>query len=112
MTASSRGLRFGMDDEPGIRRHGHRRPRYVDDLTGDELQDPELIERIAALAVPPAWTDVWISADPYSHVQATGRDARGRKQYRYHARFRQEQEEAKFELLQPFGQVLPRLRAS
>jgi DNA topoisomerase-1 len=109
-TATTRGLRFGMDDEPGIRRRGHRRPRYVDELTGDELQDPEVLERIAALAVPPAWTDVWISADPCSHVQATGRDARGRKQYRYHARFRQQQEEAKFELLQPFGQALPRLR--
>jgi len=108
--STPRGLRFGLDDEPGIRRRGHRRPRYVDELTGDELKDTEVLERIAALAVPPAWTDVWISADPCSHVQATGRDARGRKQYRYHARFRQQQEETKFELLEPFGRALPRLR--
>ncbi len=105
-----RGLRFGLDDEPGIRRHGHRRPRYVDEVTGEELDDTETLARIAALAVPPAWTDVWISADPCSHVQATGRDARRRKQYRYHADFRQQQEEAKFELLEPFGRALPQLR--
>jgi DNA topoisomerase-1 len=109
-TSPPRGLRFGLDDEPGIRRRGHRRPRYLDELTGDEVDDAEVLERISALAVPPAWTDVWISADPCSHVQATGRDARGRKQYRYHARFRRQQEEAKFELLLPFGQALPRLR--
>ena len=104
------GLHFGLDDEPGIRRTGHRRPRYRDELTGDVIDDPELLERIRALAVPPAWTDVWISADPCSHVQATGRDARGRKQYRYHPGFRQHQEEAKFELLVPFGHALPALR--
>ena len=104
------GLHFGLDDEPGIRRIGHRRARYRDELTGDLIDDPELLERIRALAVPPAWTDVWISADPCSHVQATGRDARGRKQYRYHPGFRQHQEEAKFELLVPFGHALPALR--
>ena len=104
------GLHFGLDDEPGIRRTGHRRPCYRDELTGDVIDDPELLERIRALAVPPAWTDVWISADPCSHVQATGRDARGRKQYRYHPGFRQHQEEAKFELLVPFGHALPALR--
>ena len=104
------GLHFGLDDEPGIRRTGHRRPRYRDELTGDVVDDAELLERIRALAVPPAWTDVWISADPRSHVQATGRDARGRKQYRYHPGFRQHQEEAKFELLVPFGHALPALR--
>jgi DNA topoisomerase I len=105
-----RGLRFGTDDEPGITRTGHRRPHYRDDLTGDPIEDPEVLARIRALAVPPAWTDVWISADPCSHVQATGRDARGRKQYRYHSDFRQHQEEAKFELLVPFGHALPALR--
>jgi DNA topoisomerase-1 len=104
------GLRFGIDDEPGVRRRGHRRPRYYHDLTGEEVGDPELLERIRALVIPPAWTDVWISADPCSHVQATGRDAKGRKQYRYHPAFRQHQEEAKFDLLAPFGHALPRLR--
>ena len=92
------GLRFGVDDEPGIRRHGHRRPTYTDDSSGKAVRNRKVLERIRALAVPPAWTDVWISADPRSHVQATGRDARGRKQYRYHPGFREHQEEAKFEL--------------
>ena len=104
------GLRFGVDDEPGIRRHGHRRPTYTDDASGKAVRDRKVLDRIADLAVPPAWTDVWISADPRSHVQATGRDARGRKQYRYHPRYREHQEEAKFELLVPFGRALPQLR--
>ena len=104
------GLRFGVDDEPGIRRHGHRRPTYTDDSSGKPVRQSKVLDRIAHLAVPPAWTDVWISADPRSHVQATGRDARGRKQYRYHPRYREHQEEAKFELLVPFGHALPQLR--
>lgn len=104
------GLRFGLDDEPGIRRRGHRRPEYVDEVTGDVIRDPDVLARIRALAVPPAWTSVWIAADPCSHVQATGRDARGRKQYRYHSRYRERQEEAKFELLVPFARALPNLR--
>jgi DNA topoisomerase-1 len=104
------GLRFGVDDEPGIRRHGHRRPTYTDDASGKAVRNRKVLDRIAHLAVPPAWTDVWISSDPRSHVQATGRDARGRKQYRYHPRYREHQEEAKFELLVPFGRALPKLR--
>ena len=105
-----RGLRFGVDDEPGIRRHGHRRPTYTNDSSGKPVRDKKVLDRIRHLAVPPAWTDVWISADPRSHVQATGRDARGRKQYRYHQRYREHQEEAKFELLVPFGHALAQLR--
>ena len=105
-----RGLRFGVDDEPGIRRHGHRRATYTKDGSGKPVRDKRVLERIQHLAVPPAWTDVWISADPRSHVQATGRDARGRKQYRYHPRYREHQEEAKFDLLVPFGRALPQLR--
>ena len=69
-------LRFGSDAEPGIRRRGTSRFTYVDERTGRPPGEPHL-ERIRALAVPPAWTDVWISADPTSHVQATGHDARG-----------------------------------
>ena len=103
-------LFFGSDNEPGIRRQGHQRVRYVDDLTGERIDDTDTIERIRSLAVPPAWTDVWIAADPCSHVQATGRDARGRKQFVYHAQYRQQQDEAKFELLVPFGHALPALR--
>jgi DNA topoisomerase I len=104
------GLRFGLDDEPGLRRRGRARISYVDDATGEAVTDPDTLARIRALAVPPAWTDVWIAADPCAHVQATGRDARGRKQYRYHDDFRRHQEEAKFDQLVPFGHALPGLR--
>ncbi len=107
---SARRLFFGSDEEPGIRRLGRRRFRYVDDRRGSSVDDADIIERIRALAVPPAWTDVWIAAEPWSHVQATGRDARGRKQFVYHPQFRQQRDEAKFELLVPFGHALPALR--
>lgn len=109
MGGTPRGLRFGTDDEPGIRRHGRARPRY-EDARGKAVSDARTLARIAQLAVPPAWTDVWIAADPRSHVQATGRDARGRKQYRYHPRYRAHQDEEKFEMLVPFGHGLPALR--
>jgi DNA topoisomerase I len=110
MSTIAEDLRFGADDEPGIRRTGRKRFRYIDEVSKDAIDDAEVISRITALAVPPAWTDVWISADPCSHIQATGRDARGRKQYRYHAAFRAQQEEAKFELLVPFGNELVSVR--
>ena len=79
------GLQFVTDDMPGIRRTGTTRFRYVDQLTGERWGIATTLARIRALVVPPAWTDVWICADPRGHLQATGRDARGRKQYRYHA---------------------------
>ena len=100
-------LFFGSDDEPGIRRQGRQRVRYLDEVTGEQIDDADTIERIRSLAVPPAWTDVWIAADPWSHVQATGRDARGRKQFLYHAQLPPAADEAKFELLVPFGHALP-----
>ena len=68
-------------------------------------------KRIESLVIPPAWTDVWICADPDGHLQATGRDDRGRKQYRYHPRFREAQDHAKFSRLCMFGVSLPRIRA-
>jgi DNA topoisomerase-1 len=103
-------LVYGGDDVPGIRRRGRQRVRYVDDRTGRVVRDPRVLERIAALAVPPAWTDVWISADPAGHLQATGRDARGRKQYRYHPRYRSHRDATKFDQLLTFGRALPALR--
>ena len=102
-------LRFGSDAEPGIRRRGTSRFTYVDERTGRPPAERHL-ERIRALAVPPAWTDVWISADPTSHVQATGRDARGRKQYRYHPEFTRARSDGKFADLVAFGAQLGRLR--
>jgi DNA topoisomerase-1 len=102
-------LRFGSDREPGIRRHGTKRFTYVDDRTGRPPSRPRLAQ-IAALAVPPAWTDVWIARDDASHLQATGRDARGRKQYRYHPDFTASRAENKFADLAAFGMALGGLR--
>jgi DNA topoisomerase I len=102
-------LRFGSDAEPGIRRRGRTRFTYVNERTGRSPSRTDL-ERIKALAVPPAWTDVWIAADATSHLQATGRDAKGRKQYRYHADFTASQSENKFADLVAFGAALGRLR--
>lgn len=94
----------------GWRRLGRRRFRYVD-ARDRPITDVEQLERIRALAIPPAWRDVWISPSPYARLQATGIDAAGRKQYRYHARFRAAQERAKYERLLDFSARLPRFRA-
>jgi DNA topoisomerase IB len=106
------GLRYVTDAEPGIRRTGAKRFRYTDSLTGRSVTSDEVRERIRQLAIPPAWTDVWICADPDGHLQATGRDARGRKQYRYHIDFRAEREKTKFDELVLFGDALGGLRRS
>jgi DNA topoisomerase-1 len=104
-------LRYVHDDEPGLRRVGRRRRfAYVDDR-GRPVRQAAALARIRALAIPPAWRDVWICLSPDGHIQATGRDARGRKQYRYHARWRSVRDEAKFEQLARFGRALPKLRA-
>jgi DNA topoisomerase IB len=78
---------------------------------GTVVEDAADLERIATLAIPPAWTDVWISLDPAAHLQATGIDARGRKQYRYHAKWREERDELKFQDMESFGRAQPALRA-
>jgi DNA topoisomerase-1 len=104
-----RSLRFGSDVEPGIRRRGRSRFTYVNERTGRTPSRKDL-ERISALAVPPAWTDVWIAADAASHLQATGRDVRGRKQYRYHPDFTASRSQNKFADLVSFGSGLGRLR--
>jgi DNA topoisomerase-1 len=104
------GLRYTSDDQPGI--HRRRRGRgfaYVDRAAAPIREDAEL-RRIRRLAIPPAWTDVWISPSPLGHIQATGRDARGRKQYRYHERWRVIRDEAKYDRLADFAKALPRIR--
>ncbi|MCU1397432.1 MAG: hypothetical protein JWN62_541 [Acidimicrobiales bacterium] len=103
-------LRFGTDQEPGIRRRGTKRFTYINEATGRSPSQSDL-ERIRRLVIPPAWTDVWIAVDPDSHLQATGRDARGRKQYRYHEVFTSSRAEHKFADLVPFGFALGSLRA-
>lgn len=109
-SAKLAGLRYVTDAMPGIRREGgNGRFRYVD-VHGDEIRDPDERLRVKALAIPPAWTEVWICPDPHGHLQATGRDARGRKQYRYHQRWREVRDEAKFESLVEFAEALPDIR--
>jgi DNA topoisomerase-1 len=105
-------LSYVSDDEPGIERRGVKRPRYVSQATGRQVRDAAALARIRSLAVPPAWTDVWICPDPDGHIQATGRDARGRKQYRYHPAFRRRRERHKFYALVPFGEALGTLRTT
>lgn len=103
-------LRFVSDGEPGWRRVGEGAERKVVDGAGREVTDEARLQRIRRLAIPPAWTDVWICADPAGHLQATGRDARGRKQYRYHPEWQTWRSQTKYEQLLAFAQALPRLR--
>ena len=102
-------IRFGSDVEPGIRRSGTKRFVYVDETSGRAANAID-VARIRGLAVPPAWTRVWIAADAESHLQATGRDARGRKQYRYHPAFTASRADHKFADLVQFGHRLGRSR--
>jgi DNA topoisomerase-1 len=104
------GLRHSSDTEPGIRRQRSGRGFTYRDSDGRRITDAETIERIRAIAIPPAWTDVWICPSPTGHLQATGRDARGRKQYRYHRRYRARRDEAKYERLIAFARALPAIR--
>jgi len=109
--AGAPGLVYVSDDTPGftrVREKDHFRYR---DVQGRWLRNGEEIRRIEQLAIPPAYTDVWICPLRNGHLQATGRDARGRKQYRYHAAWREQREESKFERLEAFGRALPRIRA-
>jgi DNA topoisomerase-1 len=108
--AESAGLRYVTDSEPGIsRRPGGDEPTYVH-ANGAAVRDAATLERIRKLAIPPAWTDVWICTRADGHLQATGRDARGRKQYRYHAGFREVRESTKYEHMMAFAKALPALR--
>ncbi|MDQ3880056.1 MAG: DNA topoisomerase IB [Chloroflexota bacterium] len=109
--AREAGLRYIDDTRPGIRRRRAGRAFTYLDTDGRRIRDPQTLARIRALAIPPAWTAVWISPDPRSHIQATGRDARGRKQYRYHARWRAVRDEAKYGRMIEFAKALPAIRA-
>lgn len=108
--AEAAGLRYVTGEEPGItrRRVGRGFAYYGPD--GALIRKRSERKRIAALAIPPAWTDVWISPDPRSHIVGTGRDAKGRKQYRYHPQFRALRDQSKFGRILTFSAALPRLR--
>jgi DNA topoisomerase-1 len=109
-SARAAGLRYVSDVTPGIRRKRTGKAFSYIGLDGKPIRDPDELRRIRALAIPPAWTDVWICPTPRGHIQATARDARGRKQYRYHPRWREVRDETKYERLIAFGEALPRIR--
>ena len=103
-------LRHSSDSEPGYTRKRHGRYWQYFDERGKRVTDREEIERLNAIALPPAYTDAWYCKDANGHIQATGKDARGRKQYRYHAGYRAKQDASKFDGCREFGESLPRLR--
>ena len=104
-------LRHVDSNSPGLtRRRSGRGFVYLDEV-GSRIRDRQAIERIRELAIPPAWTDVWICADPNGHLQAVGSDAAGRRQYLYHPRWRDHRDRRKFEEMVRFGQALPNLRS-
>jgi DNA topoisomerase I len=106
--AHEAGLRYSSDTEPGIRRVRRGSGfRYV--APGGRAASARDLDRIRALAIPPAYKDVWICADPRGHLQATGRDARGRKQYRYHPDWAAARDDSKFHRVADFGKALPRI---
>ena len=111
VAAKQAQLRYVDDSAPGITRH--KAPNGFDYRLPDGalVGDIDTLKRIRSLAIPPAWTNVWICLHPNGHLQATGRDARGRKQYRYHPRWREVRDEAKYSKLLIFTHVLPQLRA-
>ncbi|WP_113958141.1 DNA topoisomerase IB [Roseimicrobium gellanilyticum] len=104
------GLRFTNDDRPGLRRVKKGNGVFYEDAKGKRVRDADTLDRIKSLVIPPAWTDVWICPQTNGHLQATGRDARGRKQYRYHPRWRQARDETKFHRILAFARALPKIR--
>ncbi|MGV7167748.1 DNA topoisomerase IB [Xanthomonas citri] len=109
-TARAAGLTYVNDQQPGISRRKAGKSFSYRDADGQRIADAETLQRIRSLAIPPAYTEVWICAKPNGHLQATGRDARRRKQYRYHADWAQVRGEGKFERVIAFGTALPKLR--
>jgi len=108
--AKAAGLRYVNDSKPGIRREKDGDGfRYLD-AKGEPVEDETTLKRIKSLVIPPAWLDVWICSQANGHLQATGRDARGRKQYRYHPKWRNVRDEVKYERMINFGKALPTIR--
>jgi DNA topoisomerase-1 len=109
-SARKAGLRYVIPKGLGIRRRRAGSGFVYLDPDDKPINDPAVLERIHSLVIPPAWTSVWISPDPDGHIQAVGRDARGRKQYRYHPAYRQMRDLVKFDRMRAFGRALPRIR--
>lgn len=109
-SAEKAGLRYVIPRGQGIRRRRAGAGFVYLDRDDKTIRDPEVLRRIRSLVIPPAWTSVWISPDPDSHIQCVGRDARGRKQYRYHPKYREIRDLVKFDRMRVFGRVLPRIR--
>src|SRR6476660_665787 len=108
--AEEAGLQYVNDDRPGYSRKAKGKNFEYLDTEGKKIRDEQRVLRIKRLAIPPAWTEVWICPSPNGHIQATGRDARGRKQYRYHERWREVRDENKYDRVVVFGKALPRIR--
>jgi DNA topoisomerase-1 len=108
--ARDAGLRYVRDDRPGVTRRAIKNGFRYFGPDGKPVRDEASLSRFRALAIPPAWTGVWISPWDNGHIQATGRDAKGRKQYRYHARWRAVRDETKYERMVNFGKALPKIR--
>ena len=109
--ARTASLRYVTDAAPGIKRRRAGRGFLYLHPGGRPVRDRPTLERIRAIVIPPAWENVWICPYPNGHIQATGRDARGRKQYRYHTRWREVRDETKYERMIAFGTALPKIRA-
>jgi DNA topoisomerase-1 len=109
-SAEQAGLRYVTDEDPGITRRRAGKGFVYRDAKGRRITDAGELARLRRLAIPPAWTCVWIAPDPQGHLQATGRDARGRKQHRYHPDWHAARDEVKFNRMQEFGRALPRIR--
>src|SRR5215475_3615593 len=108
--AKEAGVHYISDDRPGYRRRTSNGDFEYLDTEGKRIRDDQRLLRIRRLAIPPAWTDVWICPSPTGHIQATGRDARRRKQYRYHERWREIRDENKFARLADFAAAVPKIR--
>jgi DNA topoisomerase-1 len=110
-SAQEAGLIYVSHDRPGITRRRAGRGFQYRDIHGNRLKDQNELARIKSLAIPPAWTDVWICPSSRGHIQAVGKDERGRTQYRYHPKWRAARDESKYERILAFGKALPRIRA-
>ena len=110
LSARAAGLRYVTDEVPGLSRQRSGAGFVYRDAKGRRLRDAATLARIRSLVIPPAWRDVWISPDPLGHVQVTGRDARGRKQYRYHPRWTEVRDSVKYGRMIAFARALPAIR--